>query len=109
MKITGKLVAVRPSLDKNGKQRTFATQDGKSFECWEADVDHPTVATSGKEYTEQFVAEFNREVNPQNVEPYKNYVGNGVVYDINIYFSRREYQGKFFQTIRLGQISQKMM
>lgn len=109
MKITGKILEIRPSMDKDGKQRTFNTQDGKVMECWEVAIDHPSVGANGKEYSEQFVGELYREVKPDNGKVGEGYVGTGLLYDINLYFSRREYQGRWFQSIRVGNISQKVM
>lgn len=108
MKIQGKLVSVRPSTGKDGNQRTFTTKEGTVYECFEVAIDRPTVGVNGKEYNEEIVAEFNRERSDKNIEPYQGYVGTDEVFDIDIYFRRREFNGRFFQDIRLGSVNKKM-
>lgn len=103
MQVKGTIKDIKPVM-KDGVQRTWE-KDGRVLEFWMAYIDIPRVGDNGKTFTDEIIAEFSRErIEGNTPVPYGNYIGTQNA-AINLMFSRREYNGTYFQTIRMGTVS----
>lgn len=105
MQVTGLIKEVYPSL-KDGVQRTW-TKDDLTYEFWTAIIAVPIPSNSPTPQHDMVIAEFARLVTPGNTPlPYADFIGRENM-SIKLYFSIREYEGRKYQTIKMGDVNVK--
>ena len=102
MKIIGTIKSVFASADANGNQRNFNGNDGKQYFVYNAIVSRKS--DSGVEDT--FLCEIFRESN--NELPYAEFIGKDIPLSMTIYFNVREYNGRYFQSMKLSNVMQQV-
>lgn len=102
MKVIGTIERVFPCLDKDGHQRSFEGKDGTPRKVWNVIV----CRTYDNGDADKILCETIRDEN--STTPFSEHVGTGTPLTLNIYFDIREYNGKYFQSIRLVNVMQQL-
>lgn len=103
MRITGTIKNVFMSADPNGLQRSFKANDGKQYFVYNAIV----CRKSDNGVEDVFLCEVFRET--ANELPYAEFIGKDTPLSMTIYFNVREYNGRYFQSIKLTNVMQQVL
>lgn len=103
MRLIGTIKSVYATADANGQHRSFVGNDGKQYFVYNAIISRKS--DSGVEDT--FLCEIYRE-SCQEL-PYAEFIGKDATLSMTIYFNVREYNGRYFQSIKLTNVMQQVL
>lgn len=103
MKLNGILKNVVPSRDKQGAQRVVNTKDGKTLAVWDVTVEFVYQTKKGDIRSESLVMEYLCEGSEQ---PFSSHMNRNLL--VEFFCDVREWQGRFFNSIRLFKVSEEL-
>lgn len=103
MKITGKILQVKPAL-YNGEQRTFETREGKKMEVWNVCF---AISQVNKTHIDCLLCEYVKEKDNSDT-PFRAVTEKGLEVTADVSLSVMESDGRTFQRIRISNVYQKL-